>query len=394
MLMLPVHSEPLPSSTMLEVIGMQQSTNKPRERSRRVERFDTVVVGAGQAGLAVGYHLAKRDMDFMIVESEARVGESWRKRWDSLRLFSTAKHDSLPGMCFPTPPEHLPDKDEVADYLERYAERFDLPSRLGTRVDSLGWNGKRYVLVSGGEQLEADNVVVATGPFQRPRVPELAARLSPAIHQLHSSEYRNPFELPEGPVLVVGAGNSGAQIALELSRSRKVWLAGREPGHLPRRLLGRDIFDLLWPVLVRLTADSRSGRFVRARIAHGDPLVGIPASSFARAGVARLGRVAEERGGFPVCDGRIIEPRVVIWSTGYRSDYRWIDLPVLDERGSPRHHRGVAIDLPGLYFAGLAFQHNLTSSLLGGVGEDAGFIADQIAGRSEAAGVGVTRSIA
>src|SRR5687768_4877618 len=189
----------------------------------RVERFDTIVIGAGQAGLAIGYELAARDVDFVILSDESRVGDAWRRRWDSLRLFTPARYSGLPGMPFPAPPAHLPDKDETADYLARYAERFDLPVRLDTRVESLSWDGARYAARAGDARFEAENVVVATGPFQRPTVPAVAARLAPEIHQVHSSRYRSPFDLPDGPALVVGAGNSGAQIALELARFRKVW---------------------------------------------------------------------------------------------------------------------------------------------------------------------------
>lgn len=347
----------------------------------RVERFDTIVIGAGQAGLAVGYHLAARDGDFVIVDAAERVGDTWRHRWDSLRLFTPAVYDALPGMPFPAPPAHLPDKDEVADYLERYAERFDLPVRLNTRVDALQWNGERYVLRAGESVLEADTVVVATGPFQKPRIPALTARLSPDILQLHSSQYRSPFDLPDGPALVVGAGNSGAQIALELARFRKVWLAGRDTGHLPRRLLGRDIFAWLWPVLRRITAESRVGRKLREGATRGDPLVGMTTRMLTDAGIVRVGRLTDERGGLPVCDGNVIQPRVVIWCTGFMPDCTWIELPIVDAAGRVRHQRGVVMDQPGLYFVGLRLQSRITSSLLGGVGDDAEFIAEQIARR-------------
>jgi putative flavoprotein involved in K+ transport len=363
---------------------MQPSVVPPATPVARVERLETIVIGGGQAGLAVGHHLAARDLDFVILDGERRVGDTWRRRWDSLRLFTPAAYSGLPGMPFPAPPTHLPDKDEMADYLERYAERFDLPVRPDTRVDALGWDGERYVLRAGGRRFEADNVVVATGPFQRPRMPAVAERLAPDIHQLHSSRYRGPFDLPDGPALVVGAGNSGAQIALELARFRKVWLAGRDTGYLPRRLLGRDLFDWLWPVMRRATAESRVGRRMRARArSAGDPRIGIPARALADAGIVRVGRVTEERGGLPVCGAGVVQPRVVIWCTGFVPDYGWIDLPVTDDRGEPRHRRGVATDRPGLYFVGLRFQHRMSSSLVGGVGADAAHVAEQVARRVE-----------
>ncbi len=358
-------------------------TRAAATRSARVERYDTIVIGAGQAGLATGYYLAERDADFVILDSAARVGDSWRKRWDSLRLFTTAARSSLPGMPFPAPPAHLPDRDEVADYLERYAERMDLPVRLGCRVDSLTQTGGRYVVCADGTRYEAESVIVATGPFQRPRVPAFATQLAPTIHQLHSSEYRNPFDLPAGSVLVVGAGNSGAQIAVELARFRKVWLAGKESGHLPRRVLGRDVFDWLWPVMRRVTKETLGGLVFRRRSGKADPLVGMSARALARAGIQRVGRVTGVRGGLPLCDGVVLEPDVVIWCTGFEADYRWIDLPVFDESGWPRQSRGACTDSPGLYFVGLRFQHSLTSALIGGVAEDAAYVAERVAGASE-----------
>jgi putative flavoprotein involved in K+ transport len=356
----------------------------PATPATRVERYDTVVIGGSQAGLAVGYHLAQRDADFVILDAERRVGDAWRRRWDSLRLFTPAAYSGLPGMVFPAPPSHLPDKDEVADYLERYAERFDLPVRLESRVDSLGWDGERYVLRVGDLRVEAANVIVATNAIPQPRIPAVSQWLAPDIHQLHSSQYRNPFDLPDGPALVVGAGNSGAQIALELARFRKVWLAGRDTGHVPRRLLGRDVFSWTWPLMSRATLDTRVGRRLREWVAPGgDALIGIPERRLVEAGVARVGRVTEQRGGLPVCDDVALQPRVVVWCTGFAPDYGWIEFPVADARGLPRHVRGVATDHPGLYFVGLRFQHRMTSSLVGGVGQDAAFIAEQVALRSE-----------
>ncbi len=353
----------------------------------RVERYETIVIGGGQAGLAVGHHLAVRDVDFVILSDESRVGDNWRRRWDSLRLFTPARYSGLPGMHFPAPPGHLADKDEVADFLERYAERFDLPLRLRSRVHRLAWDGERYTvsLDDGSARLEAENVIVATGAFRTPRLPAAATRLSSDIHQLHSSGYRNPFVLPKGAALVVGAGNSGAQIALELARDRKVWLAGRDTGHLPRAILGRDVFDWIWPVMKRATLDTRIGGRLLARArTGGDALIGIPERELAHAGVVRVGRLDDERGGLPVCGGAVLEPQVIVWCTGFVPDYSWIDLPVFGPDGYPRHRRGVVAAAPGLFFLGLRFQHRMTSSLIGGVGDDAAFIAEQVARRAEA----------
>ena len=346
--------------------------------SRWVERYETIVIGGGQAGLAAGYHLAKRDADFLILDAAERVGDSWRNRWDSLRLFTPAKYSALPGMRFPAPNMHLPDKDEVADYLERYVHRFGLPVRSMTQVTGLTQRDGRCVIHAGDTMFEADNVIVATGPFQRPRVPALASQLDRSILQLHSSEYRSPLGLPAGKVLVAGVGNSGAQIALELSRVRKVWLAGTESGALPRTVLGLDLYRWLWPAFTWFSTDTRVGRRMRARTGSTDPLIGIDPRSLTTSGIDRVGRVGSVCEGLPVSDGRALEASVVIWCTGFRPDYSWIDLPVLGTDGYPLHQRGVATAVKGLYFVGLRFQHRRTSALIGGVGLDAEYVVEAL----------------
>ena len=356
-------------------------THAQRVRSApatRVECYDTIVVGGGQAGLAAGYHLAQKDIDFLILDGNDRVGDSWRNRWDSLKLFTPAKYSGLPGLPFPAPALELPDKDLVADYLERYAERFDLPVRSSTHVKNLDWDGERYVLSTGRVTYQANSVIVATGPFQKPRVPAISARLPRAVHQIHSSEYRNSSDLPAGDVLVVGVGNSGAQIAMELAQSRRVWLAGRESGHLRRRLLGRDLYDWIWPIFSTFHAGTMIGRRMKRRTAATDPLIGIAPSDIVGSGVTRVGRLTEVRDGQPWCEDRAVDPDVVIWCTGFTADYSWVDLPVFGDDGYPRHQRGVVTEAPGLYFLGLRFQHRRTSALIGGVGADAAFIAETI----------------
>jgi len=277
-------------------------------------------------------------------------------------------------MTFPAEPMHLPDKDEVAHYLERYAERFDLAVRSGARVTGLEWDGECYIVSTGSTVYQANNVIVATGPFQRPRVPAIASQLPRWVRQLHSSEYRNPLELPYGSVLVVGVGNSGAQIAMELAQTRRVWLAGRESGHMRRRILGRDLYRWIWPAFTAFSADTAIGRRLRERSRRTDPLIGIQPSDLTRSGLTRVGKLTEVRDGVPFCEDTPVDPDVVIWCTGFAPDYRWIGLPVFGDDGYPRHVRGVVADAPGLYFVGLRFQHRMTSALIGGVGADAEYV--------------------
>jgi len=350
-------------------------TNQSSER-----HLDTVVIGGGQAGLAVGYHLARQNRAFVILDAESRVGDVWRNRWDSLRLFTPARYDGLPGMPFSAPGGYFPTKDEMADYLEAYAARFDLPVRPGVRVDALTREEGRYLLTSGNDRLEADHVVVATGAYQNPKVPAFAFELDSEIVQLHSSEYHNPDQLQEGGVLVVGAGNSGAEIAVEQAATRRTYLSGRDTGRVPLGLGRRGVWWLLHNVL---TVDTRLGRRLRnSSLGHGAPLIRLKPKDVVAAGVERVPRVTGVRNGKLVLeDGRVPDVANVVWCTGFAPDFRWIELPVFREDGYPVHYRGVVEREPGLYFVGLLFLYSLTSSLVDGVGRDGEYVAEHIAAR-------------
>ena len=354
------------------------------------ERVQTLILGGGQAGLAVGYHLARRDLPFLILDANERIGDSWRRRWDSLRLFTPARYNALPGMAFPGPARVFSTKDEVADYLAAYAARFELPLRTGIRVDRLSRNGTGFMVEAGDRRFEADNVVVAMGSDQVPRIPAFADQLDPGIVQLHSGEYRNPAQLQEGSVLVVGAGNSGGEIAIEVVKQHPTWLAGKESGHVPFRIERAPARFVFLPLLFRfighrvLTVRTPIGRRMRPKLlSHGAPLVRVKPKDIVAAGIERVPRVVGAQGGLPLLeDGRVLEAANVIWCTGYRPDFSWIDLPVFgeeDEPIEPIHRRGIVPDEPGLYFVGLFFLYAMSSGFLPGVGRDAAHIVKAIA---------------
>src|SRR5829696_8850195 len=349
------------------------------------EHFETVIIGGGQAGLSVGYHLKKQGRPFVILDANERIGDAWRKRWDSLRLFTPARYSGLTGWRFPAPAFSFPTKDEMADYLESYAARFDLPVRTGVKVDGFSREGDRFVVASGERRFEAKHVVVATGANQVPKVPVFADDLHPSIVQLHSSQYRRPSQLQEGAVLVVGAGNSGAEIAFEVSRTHPTYLSGKPSGQLPVRH-GPAAARFLFP-LVRfvgnhvLTLRTPIGRKAQPRfISHGAPLIRVKLKDLAAAGVEQVLRTVGIDDGRPVLeDGRVLDVSNVIWCTGFREEFPWIDLPAFGEDGRPLHERGVVVGEPGLYIVGLRFQYAGTSDVLPGVGRDAEYIAKHIA---------------
>ena len=354
----------------------------PVNATGRGTRLDVVVIGGGQAGLAMAWHLTQRGLRFVVLEAAGEMAQSWRSRWDSLRLFTPARYDALPGMAFPAPPDTYPDRDAVAAFLRDYAIAFDLPVRLGMRVTGLNRIDDEFEVHAGEDVFRAQQVVVATGPFQVPFVPAATHGFDPAVTQLHSADYRNPQSLPAGPVLVVGAGNSGLQIAEELVATRQVDVSvGQKAPMLPQRLLGRDLFWWITRIgLMRANTATRIGRRLQAR---GEFVIGTNRRRLRRAGVRFRRRLVDAQGRTArFADGSTLDVPVVVWATGYRSDYSWISIPGVTADGRVVHRRGVT-DIPGLYFLGLSWQYTRGSALLGFVADDAAYLADRITARPD-----------
>ena len=368
---------------VLTIVAPRSKTNEGNATvdeydTESVENIETIVIGGGQAGLAVGHELQKRGRPFVILDAHPNVGDAWRKRWDSLVLFTPARYCGLPGMRFPASGGTFITKDQMADYLEAYVQRFDLPVRTNTRVDSLSRDGDRFRVTSGSTTFEADNVVVAMANFQLAKVPAFATKLDPGIVQLHSLEYKNPTQLADGSVLVVGVGNSGADIAMDVVKNHPTWLAGKESAAIPFRIepfLARNL-------LVRgvrfvghhvLTVRTPIGRKARPKfLATATPLIRVKPKDFVPAGITRVGRIVDVLDGLPVTeDGQTIEVANIIWCTGHRPGFSWIDLPVIGDRQEPQHERGVLPQEPGLYFVGLEFTYSATSATITGIGRDA-----------------------
>jgi len=353
----------------------------------RREYVETLVIGGGQAGLATGYQLSRRDLPYKIIDANERIGDAWRNRWDSLRLFTPNRFNHLPGMPFPGYHWGFPSKNEMADYLESYARKFDLRVETGARVERLTREGDRFVATSGDRRFEADNVVVAMSSWQRPRVPDYASELDPRIVQLHVADYRNPGQLREGDVLVVGAGNSGGEVAIEVARTHNVSLSGAGNGAMPFRpesvaarvlmpFVGRVVFHRV------LTTGTPIGKNARPKwISTGQPLIRVKPKDLAAAGVGRVPRVTGVQSGLPQLeDGRSVDVANVVWCTGFHPGFSWIDLPVFGPQ-EPRHRRGIVESEPGLYFIGLKFLYAVSSEQIQGVGRDADYIAGRIAAR-------------
>ncbi len=350
-----------------EADGQGQQAARPGSR--------VIVVGAGQAGLAMAHELGRAGIECLVLEEGGRVGDAWRIRWDSLRLFTPAAYDALPGLRFPAAGAYFPTKDEMADYLESYVAAFELPVQLGTRVTRVAREGDGFrVDAAAGQSWDAEAVVIATGGHQAPHVPDVAGRIAPDVVQLHSSAYRQPTQLAPGPVLVVGAGNSGAEIAIEAATAgHRTWLAGRSTGHIPSRAFAFNGRVMMYLGRHLLTRDTPVGRRMAPRVlAHGGPLINLSPADIAEAGVARVGRVVDVDDGLPAVEGgERIGPRTVVWATGYRPALGWIEPSVVDDQGRIEQDRGIATKVKGLYFVGQPFQTGFTSALIDGAGRDA-----------------------
>jgi putative flavoprotein involved in K+ transport len=339
--------------------------------------LDVLVIGGGQAGLVMGYHLLQRGLRFKILDAGSEVGEVWRRRWDSLKLFTPAQYDGLPGMPFPAPKDVYPDKEEVADFLKAYVDRYELPLHLGARVRSLKLEGSTYLAKTDHETFAAQQVVVATGPFQTPFVPALSKDFDPDLPQLHSVDYRDAESLPRGRILVVGGANTGCQIALELCATRPVEISvGQRLPTIPQRPLGRDVW--WWGTKIGIARASVASRLGR-RLSQRDVVIGGGLKELRKQGVSVRPRLISAKGRIATFEGGIgSEVDGVLWATGYRIDHSWIDIPdVKDETGLVVHERGVT-SANGLYLLGLSWQHTRTSALLGWVANDAEFLAEHI----------------
>jgi putative flavoprotein involved in K+ transport len=362
-------------------------TASPQGRSSDAHREEVIIVGAGQAGLSMGYWLRKLQRSFLLLEAGPRIGESWRQRYDSLVLFTPRRYSALPGLALPGDPEGRPTKDELADYLHTYANHFALPIQMDTRVVDMQKHGEMFLLQTTQGTYQARTVIVATGPFHHPRIPAFASALSPQVEQLHSASYHNPSEIPPGPVLVVGAGDSGAHIAAELAQVHPVLLAAAHPLYfVPLTLLGKSLFWYLDRLrLLEVDGERSLGRWLKAQ---PEPVLGLELKQALQEGRVQIKPRATgaDGNGVQFADGSQAQVRTVIWATGYRQDYSWIRIPgALDEHGQPRAQQRVSIT-PGLFFLGFPWQPSRGSALVGWVGKDARRLAARLAAKEQVPG--------
>ncbi|SEG72120.1 NAD(P)/FAD-dependent oxidoreductase [Paenibacillus sp. UNC499MF] len=352
-----------------------------------MNHVEVIIIGGGQAGLAMGYFLKRKGIPFLILDAHKRTGDSWRSRYDSLTLFTPRMYSSLPGMKFPGVPDGLPAKDETADYLEAYAKAFDLPIRHQTKVHSLTKHEHGFKIETGQETFIARQVVVATGPFHEPVIPDFAKKLPEEVMQIHSSGYKNVSQLADGPVLVVGGGNSGAQIAVELSGHRQVTISASRPmSFKPMRIFGKNIFWYFETFgLLKAGKESPLGSWLKKQ---PEQVYGTELKALLKKGVVSLRQraVDADSGEILFEDAARMKAANIIWATGFRSDYPWIGIPeAADANGKPIHVKGVS-KAKGLYYVGLPWQTCRGSALLGWMARDAEYLAEIIEQHAERSG--------
>jgi putative flavoprotein involved in K+ transport len=341
--------------------------------------WHTIVIGGGQAGLAAGYYLKKQNIDFLILDGELQTGDTWRRRWNSLRLFTPAWNNGMPGHPFPGDQHSFPAKDEAADFLLEYKEKFKLPVLYDARVILVKKTAYGFQVMLKDRTLETQNLVIATGNYSIPKIPAFANELNTDIRQLHSSNYKSPVDLPRGPILVVGAGTSGFQIAMDLLyEKRTVFIAGKPTPQIPDFIFKYFGKQFVWVNKYILNTSTPMGRKFQAAIlqGRGAPLIHISPEAVRQAGVKILPRLKGVQNGFPVTeDGEMIKISAIVWCTGFHADYSWMDMPgAIAANGYPDTFRGISAKYPGLYFVGSSFQYSLTSTWMGGVGRDADYI--------------------
>jgi len=342
--------------------------------------WHTIIIGAGQAGLATGYYLKKMNKKFIILDENSRIGDVWRKRWDSLLLFTPAQYDGLPGMPFPAEKDSFPGKEAMADYLEKYSDKFSLPVNLNTRVNRVTRKGTHYEILTSGGNFQTERIVVATGTNPKAYIPSFSSEFAPEIYQLHSSEYHNPGSLPEGDVLVVGSATSGIEIAVEVAATHRTYISGTPPFRIPDSVFTYGGKFAWWFLNNIVTLRTPLGRKARQKVfKEGSPLIRVSPDDLSKSGVYRLPRLIRGDNGFPYFeDNSVIRVSTVIWATGYKPDFTWIETDQLFDSAWPDTQRGVIKTCHGLYFVGMPFQFGLTSGLIGGVGRDAAYIARAI----------------
>ncbi len=355
-----------------------------------IPKYDTIIIGSGQAGLSAGYYLKKLGQNFIILTKDNRIGDNWRERWDSLRLFTPAFYNNLPGMKFPSDdPDYLPDKNETADFLENFSKEFDLPICFNTEVISLEGREHSFIIKTKSDSYFAKNVIVATGAFHNPHIPEFASDLPESIFQIHSSHYKNPNQLKEGDVLVVGAGSSGLQIAAEIAEQKNsntnVWLSGPNTGTFPRHILWIDIYHFYAATVFKIPIKSFIGKIIKlVSYRHGDLALRPTYKKMLKAGVKRIGRTIGVKEGYPLIEKDIsLNVKNIIWCTGFRYNFDWIKFDIFDDKRFPINERGIVQKVPGIYFLGLHFQYTISSSLLGGVKKDAEYIVKHLSNKKQ-----------